>query len=154
MQLIIAGGMQEDEYCRKLREAAADNGRIHFIGFAEGELLEELFSNCALYVLPSEAEGLPLCLLEAMSAGARCLASDIPINRSVLGSYGTVFRSKDVSDLRDQLQKLVDTPDDPERKPAQIEYIQQNYNYERVVRQNLEVYQRTAKKKESEELKR
>ena len=42
-----------------------------------GEMLEELYSNAYLYVLPSDLEGMPLSLLEAMSYGNCCLVSDI-----------------------------------------------------------------------------
>ena len=41
-------------------------------------MLEELYSNAYIYTLPSDLEGMPLSLLEAMSYGNCCLVSDIP----------------------------------------------------------------------------
>lgn len=48
-----------------------------FTGFVQGQELEELYSNAYVYVLPSDLEGMPLSLLEAMSYGNCCLVSDI-----------------------------------------------------------------------------
>lgn len=41
-------------------------------------MLDELYSNAYIYTLPSDLEGMPLSLLEAMSYGNCCLVSDIP----------------------------------------------------------------------------
>lgn len=46
-----------------------DDLRILFTGFVQGKMLEELYSNAYVYVLPSDVEGMPLSLLEAMSYG-------------------------------------------------------------------------------------
>lgn len=80
-KLVIAGDAEhEDKYKSELNRLAKGNEKIIFPGFATGKLLNELFSNCYLYVQPSEIEGLPIALLEAMSYGNCCLASDIEEN--------------------------------------------------------------------------
>lgn len=61
-----------------------------------------------VYVLPSDLEGMPLSLLEAMSYGNCCLTSDIPECAKVTGAYGLTFRKGDISDLKDRLQQLCD----------------------------------------------
>jgi glycosyltransferase involved in cell wall biosynthesis len=68
--------------------------------------LHELMSNAALFVLPSEVEGLPTVLLEAMSYGNCCLASDIPENVEALAGLGYTFRSRDVEALAAALRHL------------------------------------------------
>lgn len=40
-------------------------------------MLDELYSNAYIYTLPSDLEGMPLSLLEAMSYGNCCLVSDM-----------------------------------------------------------------------------
>ena len=70
MRLVIAGAASDtSEYVNKLKSLAQGDRRILFTGFVCGELLEELYSNAAVYVLPSDVEGMPISLLEAMSYG-------------------------------------------------------------------------------------
>lgn len=67
-KLVIAGGASDtDEYMERLKKLAAGDKRIIFTGFVQGRILEELYSNAYVYVLPSDLEGMPLSLLEAMS---------------------------------------------------------------------------------------
>ena len=109
--LVVAGDAQgEEEYKKDLRELAGDDPRILFPGFVEGRPLEELFSNAAVYVQPSDVEGLSIALLEAMSYGLCCLVSDIPENLEALGGCGARFRNGDIDDLARQLGPLLTGP--------------------------------------------
>src|SRR5699024_1811287 len=76
-KLVIAGGSSDtDEFLQNLKKLAKDDERTIFTGFVQGQLLEELYSNAYVYVLPSDLEGMPLSLLEAMSYGNCCVVSD------------------------------------------------------------------------------
>ena len=78
-KLVIAGGSSDtDSFMGELKELAKGDDRILFTGFVQGAMLEELYSNAYIYTLPSDLEGMPLSLLEAMSYGNCCLVSDIP----------------------------------------------------------------------------
>jgi glycosyltransferase involved in cell wall biosynthesis len=55
-----------------------ESDRIRFLPWVSGTDLDELLSNVALFVLPSELEGVSLALLDAMAAGVCALTSDIP----------------------------------------------------------------------------
>lgn len=84
-KLVIAGGSSHtDDYVNEVREKAAQDPRVILTGFVQGELLEELYSNAYVYVLPSDVEGMPISLLEAMSYGNCCLVSDIAENLEVV----------------------------------------------------------------------
>jgi glycosyltransferase involved in cell wall biosynthesis len=99
--LVIAGdGSQSPAYTAQLKELANGDPRIRFTGDVRGELLEELLSNARLFVQPSELEGLSIGLIEAMSYGLPCIASDIPENLEVVGDAALRFRSKSIEDLR------------------------------------------------------
>ena len=144
-KLVIAGEVPDNAFGASVREAAAGRDDIIFTGFAQGGLLAELYSNCALYVLPSHTEGLALTLLEAMSAGRKCLVSDIPENTCVLGDFGFHFRVSDTADLAKQLVIAAEgAHPDPQ---GEQEYVRANYSYDRVVDRHMEMYERIIRRK-------
>ena len=141
-KLVIAGGSSDTaEFESKLRAASADNPNIIFTGFVQGRLLEELFSNAYFYVLPSDVEGMPLSLLEAMSYGNCCLTSDIPECASVIGEYGCVFDRSKHDDLAEKMQNLCDNPETVSAfRQNSAAYICGRYNWNDVVLKTLELY--------------
>ena len=75
-KLVVAGGASHtNDYLERIKEKARQNKNIIITGFVQGEELEELYSNCYIYCLPSDIEGMPISLLEAMSYGKNCLIS-------------------------------------------------------------------------------
>lgn len=109
LKLVIAGDAQyEEEYKTYLARLAEENENILFLGHVTGRLLRELFSNCYLFVLPSEIEGISIALLEAMSYGNCCLVSDIDENVEALCGLGYTFKNKDIPDLRRKLAFLLE----------------------------------------------
>ncbi len=143
-KLVIAGGSSHsDEYMEEVTELASKNSNVIMTGFVQGQELEELYSNAYVYVLPSDIEGMPLSLLEAMSYGNCCLVSDIPENTGVIGEYGENFKKSDVNDLRSKLKKLLENPGkvrDFQEKSA--EYICGKYQWDKVVEETLKLYER------------
>lgn len=142
-QLVIAGGASDtDDYVRELKNRAAAEERIRFTGFVEGRLLEELYSNAYVYVLPSDLEGMPLSLLEAMSYGNCCLVSDIPECAEVVENHAVLFPSGNVQALQEALQALCDDAAVVEdyRSGAQ-DFICGKYHWDEVTRKTLELYQ-------------
>ena len=108
-RLVIAGGSSDsNEYAKELKKSAESDPRVLFTGFVQGRELEELYANAYVYVLPSDLEGMPLSLLEAMSYGNCCLTSDIPECADVIREYGVTFEQRSVEDLRNTLQRLCD----------------------------------------------
>ncbi len=88
-RLVIAGGSSfTDAYVHELEVLAARDPRVVLVGSVHGGLLQELYTNAALFVLPSRLEGLALTLLEAASYRLPLVASDIPPNREVIGAGG------------------------------------------------------------------
>ena len=142
-KLVIAGGSSDTaEYGAALRAQAEGDDRVLFTGFVQGETLEELFSNAWVYVLPSDVEGMPLSLLEAMSYGNCCLVSDIPECTEVVEDHAVHFRKGDVEDLKKCLQALCgDDSGVTQMKAAAQAYICEKYNWDAVVKKTLELYQ-------------
>ncbi|CAM2985544.1 glycosyltransferase family 4 protein [Skermania piniformis] len=79
LKLVVVGGSGDtDEYVDQLHTMAARDRRVIMPGYTYGPELDEMFSNARLFVQPSDLEGLPLTLLEAVGAGCNVVASDIP----------------------------------------------------------------------------
>lgn len=152
MPLIIAGGSSHStEYEEEIRlMAKRSSKRVIITGFVQGRELEELYSNCALYILPSEIEGMPISLLEAMSYGCICLTSDIKENTDVTEECGLHFKTGSVESLVKTLNEtLPRLAVMREKKPYQSDYIQQfvckKYNWDEVVKSTLACYMKLLK---------
>ena len=142
MKLVIAGdAAHADAYKGLLREKAGGDPRILFPGFVTGKPLAELFSNAYVFCLPSTLEGLPIALLEAMSYGNCCLASDIPENLEAVETFGYYFKNRDVESLRQKLAELVRQPDkvDGIRRAAR-EHVLTHYSWDTVADRMEDLY--------------
>lgn len=143
-KLVIAGGSSHtDEYAQNLRTLADGDGRIIFTGFVEGETLEELYSNAYIYCLPSNLEGMPLSLLEALSYGNCCLISDIAECTEVCGDKAEVFKCDDTDDLREKLRGLLaDESKVNAMKAEASDYVCAKYNWDNIAEQTLRAYEK------------
>lgn len=141
-KLVIAGGASDtDEYVSKLKDLSKDDDRIIFTGFVQGKVLDELYSNAYIYSLPSDLEGMPLSLLEAMSYGNCCLVSDIPECAEVVEDKAILFKKSDEEDLRNKLQNACDDEQMVRvLKKQASNYICKKYNWDEVVRLTEELY--------------
>ena len=142
-KLVIAGGSSDtDAFMQELKKLAEGNDRIVFTGFVQGQMLEELYSNAYVYTLPSDLEGMPLSLLEAMSYGNCCLTSDIAECAEVVEDKAILFKKSDIDDLKEKLQYACDNPDAVKKlKDGAADFICQKYNWDAVVEQTLKQYQ-------------
>jgi glycosyltransferase involved in cell wall biosynthesis len=140
MKLVLAGGSSHsDSYVTKLRRHESD--QIRFLPWICGRDLEELLSNAAVFVLPSEIEGMSLALLDAMAAGVCVLTSDIPENNEVVEGAGFTFRCNDQADLERMLDLLINNPD--LRRQSAIrerERIQNQYLWSEIARSIQKTY--------------
>jgi glycosyltransferase involved in cell wall biosynthesis len=142
MTLVMAGDSSfSADYVQSLR-AACEHDRIVFPGYVFGPRLATLFRNAALFVLPSDVEGLPIVLLEALGYGTPVLASDIGPNREVLGDLGRTFAAGNVDDLRRQLKAaLDDLPTLREQAKEAASSIAVTYDWDVVADQTIALYE-------------
>lgn len=141
-KLVIAGGSSDtDGFMQELKQLAGKDGRIIFTGFVQGQMLEELYSNAYLYCLPSDLEGMPLSLLEAMSYGNCCVVSDIAECAEVVEDKAVVFKKGSVADLREKLQLLCDNPAAVQRYKAEAAgFICRKYSWDDTAESTLKLY--------------
>ena len=141
-KLVIAGGASDtDSFMEELKELAKGDDRILFTGFVQGAMLDELYSNAYIYTLPSDLEGMPLSLLEAMSYGNCCLVSDIPECTEVVEDKALIFQKTNVEDLQEKLQDACDHPEMVMKMKNQAaDFICAKYNWDEVVDKTLALY--------------
>ncbi|MHC1721405.1 MAG: glycosyltransferase family 4 protein [Clostridiaceae bacterium] len=148
LKLVVAGGTSHsDSYVSKMYKLAEPDSRILFTGFVQGSELEELFSNAYVYVMPSDLEGMPISLLEAMSYGNCCLVSDIPENIEIVDDKALSFKKSDSKDLKQKLVMLInDKALTQKYKEEARGYIISKYNWEEIVADTLKLYQKKIRK--------
>lgn len=146
MKLIIVGGSSHSiEYVRELEEISSSDSRIRLTGPIYDDALEELYSNAYLFVLPSEIEGLPIVLLEALAHGNAVLVSDISENLEVIGGegrrFGFTFSLSDPGDLAAVLKNLVDDPSTVrDFRRLGRDLVARKYNWDHVAQETERVY--------------
>ena len=141
-KLVIAGGSSDsDEFMQEITKLAADDHRILFTGFVQGQMLAELYSNAYIYCLPSDLEGMPLSLLEAMSYGNCCLTSDIAECAEVVEDKAVLFEKGNIAALQRILEELCQHPEMVKQyKKEAADFICNKYNWDTVVQQTLDIY--------------
>lgn len=126
-KLVIAGANDANpKYVDELHTLAADNPNIFFTGAVYGADKEMLLKECAFFCIPSTIEGLAITLLEAMSYGKICIASDIQANHEALGESGIWCKYEDVDDLAKKMHYVTE-------HSSEITW-QSEYNKDRVKR--------------------
>lgn len=141
-KLVIAGGASDtDDFMEEIKSIIGKDEHVIFTGFVQGKTLDELYSNAYVYVLPSDLEGMPLSLLEAMSYGNCCVVSDIKECAEVVGDKAVVFKKSDVADLRRKLQDCCDNKGIVEKYKAEAaDFICRKYDWDEVVGKTLRLY--------------
>jgi len=142
-KLVLVGGTSDtSEYTSQLIEMVEKSKNIVFTGELKGARLAEVIRGSGLFVLPSELEGLPLAMLEAMQEGVPVLASDIPVHKQLVGKErGILFPVGDVKSCVSCLDWAIHHTHElaAMAKNAQ-EYVQTYYNWDDITTRTLNLY--------------
>ncbi|MGA7937176.1 MAG: glycosyltransferase family 4 protein, partial [Kovacikia sp.] len=98
-------GTLEDHFKQAVKQAGVDD-RIRFLG--ELDAIDDWLDASDIFVLPSESEGLPLAMIEAMAKGLPVAASAVSGVPEGLGETGKLLTSP-LYDSRTLIQELVTT---------------------------------------------
>lgn len=147
IKLVIAGSNDSNpHYVEMLHKLASNSPSIVFTGAVYGDDKEILLKNCHTFCIPSSLEGLPITLLEAMSYGRICIATNIPSNHEALGRSGIWCKVEDISDLAVGLREAVLNGS---KYAWQKEYnrsrIAENFTWEKVTKKYVEYIQSLCK---------
>jgi glycosyltransferase involved in cell wall biosynthesis len=150
-RLVLAGGSSHtDEFVARLRALAAPDPRVVLPGYVHGSDLEELYSNAAVFVIPSLLEGLPLTLLEAVSYSVPVLASAIPPHVEVLQMDrpgARIVPPGDTERLREALERaLTDDGKELEGAAEVHQEVVPRYSWDAATDQLEDLYLRLARR--------
>ncbi len=140
-RFLVAGRGDTDE----AREAlGAHVASVEFLGEVSDEDKARLLSSVDVYCAPhTGGESFGIVLVEAMSAGAAVVASDLGAFRRVLddGEAGVLFRNTDSADLARTLVRVLGDADLRASKAAHAAAVVRRYDWATVTRQVLTVYE-------------
>ncbi len=146
--VLFVGEITDPLYHNLLLHEAAKLGvtnSIYFTGTVSGNDFPLYYRLADVVVLPSEAEGLPSSLLEAMSCGCAIVASDIPACRevAVTGREIKFFELHQTDRLADEVSFILASPLVQEgmglySRSTALEH----YSWTKVSKDTLKCYQR------------
>jgi glycosyltransferase involved in cell wall biosynthesis len=147
VQICLVGDGPTRPRIERLAEQLGISDRVKFVGWRDD--VHEILASANIYVLASNWEGLPICLLEAMRAGLPIVTSDVGGVREVIvdGETGFLVDRGDVAMLRDRLQRLLSDPELRNKmgKAGRKRYLE-HFTVERMLDQTLQVYENAIKK--------
>jgi glycosyltransferase involved in cell wall biosynthesis len=79
---LVGGGFLREQLGKRVSDLEIIKTTFH--GVVEHQRIPEILKGCSCFVLPSQAEGHPKALLEAMAVGLPCIGADVPGIRTVL----------------------------------------------------------------------
>ncbi len=152
-KLVIAGtSFQGDKYVDNLKEMVNGDKKVIFTDYVTRNEIHELYCNAYFFVLPSELEGMPAVVLEALSHKCPVLVSNIEENLDIINDggklYGFVHNNRDVADLQKQIKFLFDHPElvNDMRIPG-YNFINRKYSWDKTVQMTYDIYKYVMEKK-------
>jgi glycosyltransferase involved in cell wall biosynthesis len=142
-KLVLVGGVSDTKsFTSELLTKIAKNPNIVFAGELQGEKLAEIVRGAGLFALPSDLEGLPLAMLEAMHEGVPVLASDIPPHQQLVGDdRGILFTADNLESCRQNLNWAIQNPQAlAEMAKKGQKHVQLNYSWESITSKTLQLY--------------
>lgn len=133
-RLFIYGEGEKRKELQKLAEEMGLKERILLPGNAEH--VEEVIYKARVFVLPSNTEGMPNTLIEAMLLGITVIATDCPCGGPAEliehGKNGLLVPVGDVEKMKESLQRVLENPQEADRLGRNAAQIKNLYRAEAV----------------------
>lgn len=142
LRLVVAGPGDPGDALR--HTPARVRAATEFLGMVSEPAKASLLRSVDAYVAPNTgAESFGIILVEAMSAGAPVVASDLPSFTDVLsgGTAGALFRTGDPVSLAGSVLRLLDDPREREELSARGARRARDFDWSRVSADVMDVYE-------------
>jgi len=137
----IVGEVEDEEYfeeCRELAEKLGLEKHIEFTGFKNSL---DWYPQFDVFALPSLSEGLPLTILEALSCGVPCVATDVGGVPEILEEEFLVQKWDPIG-LSEKICWLLENPEKRRRIGIEgRELVESKFSLSRMVQEYREVYE-------------
>ena len=105
--VIVGDSANTDNYVKELKAMVRGDNSIVFAGWQKDAALEQLYFQSLFLTHPSENEGLPITVLQAMSFGCPVLVSDIPEHKEIVLDSKYWFANANTASLADKLVEML-----------------------------------------------
>ncbi|MBT0768985.1 glycosyltransferase family 4 protein [Kineosporia sp. J2-2] len=143
-RLLVLGRGDAVEALGALADDPAARDAIEFLGALDDDAKASLLRSVDAYIAPQTGgESFGIVLVEAMSAGAPVIASDLGAFRRVLddGALGLLTRASDPASLAAGVVAALDDPAAARERAARASVAVRRYDWSRVAAQILDVYE-------------
>lgn len=123
------------------RAAQLKPRQVEFSGGLLGDEVVRAYSGADAFVLPSDKEGMPLVVLEAMAAGLPVIATDVPGTRELVGGTG-LLAAPEPAALARAIDAVAADPGLRKRLAAAGAERSRNHGWDTVARRVEDVYAR------------
>ncbi len=137
---IVGDGEQEQELKKLTKELKLQY--IYFAGRADGQKLINYYKQADIFVLPSEREGMPLVLLEAMAMALPIVATNVTGSRDVVrdSENGLLVPYNDADAFRAALLRISSDPKLYKKLSQTSRKMAEQYSWSKVAAQFKNIY--------------
>lgn len=107
---VIVGnkGWMMDDFIKKLERHPELGKRLFWLRGISDEYLNKVYEACSGVLMPSEAEGFGLAVVEGAMHGKPLILRDIPVFREIAGDHATYFSGLEAGSLADCIKTWLD----------------------------------------------
>jgi glycosyltransferase involved in cell wall biosynthesis len=142
--VVVAGTLTSSDYCQMLQRRIEELNvqvRCKFLGFRQDTAA--LYSAADSFVLSSRSEGLPLVILEAMTAGLPVIATRVGGIPDAVGEVALLVDAKQPEQLAEAMARMInDKPFRDSLAKKGKDHVERNFGVQRMVDDYLEWYRK------------
>lgn len=116
---------------------------VNFYGYVTGESKFELYNNATIFVLPTQAEGFPNAIIEAMAGGNAIISTDVSGIPELIGEEnGIIIQPNNEGHLREAILTMISNDAMVSRMGKNNhQLIREHYTWDEAKERLLQIYQ-------------